>query len=323
MQFKSITALFLSLNSLCLRVGFISSHLTANRLFPVNPWAITGPPKISFLLEAKSMTAFIIKPRLILVMHTDDFGWNITSNQQGQMFVQNLNMTVSKPNVIPGQIRYCTPDCIPVDLMFWENFPTNTQVWNCLTHRNDCQQRGVIWVTYWCSNETHTRSGTSVTRRSSVPPRALVGPTTYWSQTDKVAMSKPATPWQFVVVEPNSTLDDGHSNPPRTGQRHEYPQSARKPLTLVNNQKSGHLGQSCGKGWKIKVLSHTTHPKKKHFATSTLKFGLAKCSVTISYVCSHPSGPRHLAPAQQDRVTESGNQYLWHVTHIWDQSLWA
>ena len=28
------------------------------------------------------------------------------------------------------QIPYCTTDCIPVDLMFQENFPTNTQVWN-------------------------------------------------------------------------------------------------------------------------------------------------------------------------------------------------
>ena len=32
--------------------------------------------------------------------------------------------------------------------------------------------------------------------------------------------------------------------------------------------------------------------------------------------------PRHLAPTQ-DRVTETGYQHLWHVTHIWDQSLRA
>ena len=37
----------------------------------------------------------------------------------------------------------------------------------------------------------------------------------------------------------------------------------------------------------------------------------------------HPSGPRHLAPAQQDRATESGNKKLWHMTHIWDQSFRA
>ena len=73
----------------------------------------------------------------------------------------------------------------------------------------------------------------------------------------------------------------------------------------------------------IMVLSHTTHPKSQHFATTTLNFGLAKCSVTISFVCSHPSGPRHLALAQQDRATESWNQNLRHVTHIWDQSLRA
>ena len=40
--------------TLGIRVGFISSHLTVVKLFPVNPRAITGPPKMSFLLEAKS-----------------------------------------------------------------------------------------------------------------------------------------------------------------------------------------------------------------------------------------------------------------------------
>ena len=61
---------------------------------------ITGPPKISLLLEAKSMPALIIKPRLNLVTHMDDLGWYITSNQQEEMFVQNLNRIVSKPNVM-------------------------------------------------------------------------------------------------------------------------------------------------------------------------------------------------------------------------------
>ena len=135
----SVTKLTLSL-----QLGFISSHLTANKLFPVNPRAITGPPKMSLLLETKSMPALIIKPMLILVTHTDYLGWNITSNQQGQMFVQNLNRIVSKANVTPGQILYCTTDCVPVDLMFEENFPTNTQVWNRLSHQNDYRQIGVI-----------------------------------------------------------------------------------------------------------------------------------------------------------------------------------
>ena len=60
--------------TLGLRVGFIGSHLSVDKLFPVNPRAITGPPKMSFLLEAKSVPALIIKPKLILVAHTDDLG---------------------------------------------------------------------------------------------------------------------------------------------------------------------------------------------------------------------------------------------------------
>ena len=46
-----------------LLVGFISSHLIADKLLPINPRAITGPPKMSLLLEAKSMPELIIKPR--------------------------------------------------------------------------------------------------------------------------------------------------------------------------------------------------------------------------------------------------------------------
>ena len=130
--------------TLGLRVGFISSHLTEDELFPVNPRAITGPPKMSLLLEGKSMPALIIKPRLILVTYKDDLGWCITSNQQGKMFIQNLNRIVRKTNVTPRQFPYCTTDSISIDLIFRENFPTHTQVWNCLSHRNDCRQRGVI-----------------------------------------------------------------------------------------------------------------------------------------------------------------------------------
>ena len=88
--------------TLGLRVGFISSHLTVDKLLIVNPRAITGPPKMSLLLEAKSMPALIIKPRLILAAHTDDLGWNKTFNQQQQMLIQNLNRIVSRPDVTSG-----------------------------------------------------------------------------------------------------------------------------------------------------------------------------------------------------------------------------
>ena len=178
-----------------LRVSFISSHLTENKLFPVNPRAITGPPKMSLLLESKSMPGLIIKPWLILVMYTDDLRWNITSNQQVQMIIPNINWIVSQPNVTPRQILYCTTDSISVDLIFQENFPTNIQVWNRLNNRNECQQKGVIWVTYLCCDSNpYTRSGTSAIRRSSVPPRAWLRRTANWSQPETVAKSKAATP---------------------------------------------------------------------------------------------------------------------------------
>ena len=108
--------------TLGLRVGFISSHLIVDKLFLINPRAITGPPKMSLLLEAKSMPALIIKPWFILVTHTDDRGWYITFNQQGKMFDQNLNRIVRKPNVTPRLFPYCTTDSIPIDLIFQETF---------------------------------------------------------------------------------------------------------------------------------------------------------------------------------------------------------
>ena len=57
-----------------LRVCFISSDLTSNKFFLINPRAVTGPPKMSLLLEVESTSALIIEPRLILVTYTDDLG---------------------------------------------------------------------------------------------------------------------------------------------------------------------------------------------------------------------------------------------------------
>ena len=65
-----------------LQVCFISSDSTVNKLFPINPRAVTGRPKMSLLLEVESTSALIIEPRLILVTYTDDLGGYITSNQQ-------------------------------------------------------------------------------------------------------------------------------------------------------------------------------------------------------------------------------------------------
>ena len=107
---------------LILQVGFISSHLMPNKLFPVNPKVTTGPPEVSLLLEAKSMPSLIIKLSLILVVRTDDLGWNIMSNHQQQMFIQYLNRIVSRPSVTPRQILQCTTNRIPINLMFKETF---------------------------------------------------------------------------------------------------------------------------------------------------------------------------------------------------------
>ena len=154
----SITKLMLGL-----RVGFISSHLTLDKLFPVNPRVIMGPPKMSLLLKAKSMPALIMKPSFILVTQMDVLGWYITSNLQGKMFIQNLNRIVRKKNVMPRQFSYCTTDSIPIDLMFHENSPTHTQVWNCLSHQNDSGLGGSDMLGLSWSQHFHTELISNVT----------------------------------------------------------------------------------------------------------------------------------------------------------------
>ena len=124
-----------------LRVGLISSHLIADKLFPVNPRAIMGPLKMSLLLEAKSMPALIV--------------WN--HHKFGTTWA--IEMTADKEE--------------------WFDLPIGATTATC------------------------TRSETSVIRSSSVLPRAWVGPTTNWLQPETDAKSKAATPWWFVVIEPN------------------------------------------------------------------------------------------------------------------------
>ena len=92
----------------------------------INPKAMTGPPKMSLMLKVKSAPALIVKPRFILIPHTDNLGQHILSNQR-QMLIQNFNRIVSRPNVMPRQVLQCTANSIPINLVFQENYPLNTQ----------------------------------------------------------------------------------------------------------------------------------------------------------------------------------------------------
>ena len=186
----SVTKLILSL-----WIGFISSHLIVDKLFPVNPRAITGLPKISLLLEAKSMPAFIIKPRLILVSYTDDLCWYITSNQQGKMFVQT-STGLSEDQVTPRQFPNCTTDSSPIDLMFQENFITHTQVWNFLKNRNDCR----IDLMFQENFPTHTQVWNCLSHRNDWQDREK------WSELPIGATTATRTKCAYVNVQPACTL---------------------------------------------------------------------------------------------------------------------
>ena len=111
--------------TLGLQVGFISARL-ADKIFPVNPRAITDPSKLGLQLEDRNTPALIINLWLIFVMHNDDLRWYMTPNQQRQMLLLNLNRVVSKPNVTLRKILCCSANCILNYLVFQINFPTDT-----------------------------------------------------------------------------------------------------------------------------------------------------------------------------------------------------
>ena len=49
-----------------------------------------------------------------------------------------------------------------------------------------------------------------------------------------------------IMTIPDHSTNHSRDHP-QTGKRHANPQPAQKPLMLVNNQKSSHLGHGCGK----------------------------------------------------------------------------
>ena len=62
----------------------------------------------------------------------------------------NHNIFMSK--LLHNGVRGVMQHWFEKTFLLQENFPTHTQVWNCLNHRNDCRQRGLILVTYRCYN---------------------------------------------------------------------------------------------------------------------------------------------------------------------------
>ena len=119
-----------------LRVCFICSDLTANKLFPNNPRAVTGPPKVSLLLEVESTSALIIEPRLILVTYTDDLGGYITSNQQGKI-VRHVRQNVAL--LVLMVVQTCTSECRST----------------CGDHGTDMYARMSLYL--WCRWYRHVR----------------------------------------------------------------------------------------------------------------------------------------------------------------------
>ena len=78
-----------------------------DKLIAVNPRAITTSPMMSLLFEVERTPAVSIKPRLVLVAHTDHLIRKKRFNDQRQMHIQSLSWIVSTPDTLPRQLTYC------------------------------------------------------------------------------------------------------------------------------------------------------------------------------------------------------------------------
>ena len=149
--------------TLGLRVGFISSHLTADKLFSVNPRAITGPPKTSLVLEAKNMPALIIKPRFILGL----LQW--TQQQEDPITHECINRKIpSHMSAATGRSHHTrmqqqedpiTHKCIN------RKIPSHTNASTGSSHHTLMQQQEVP-ITLECSNRKFPSHSNAATGRS-------------------------------------------------------------------------------------------------------------------------------------------------------------
>ena len=152
-----------------------------DKLFPVNQRAITSLPNMSLLLEVISTPALIIKPRLILVVRTDNLGWYITSKQQGladacSQLQQDCQQTKCYAWVDP--VLHHTL----IQLTWWlrKTFSLIHKFRTAWAIEMTPDREEWTDLPVGATTATHTRSGTSVIRRSSVLQRAWAGPTN-WS----------------------------------------------------------------------------------------------------------------------------------------------
>ena len=114
--------------TLGLQVGFICSRLTADKLFPVNPRVTTGPPKMSPLLEAKSLPALIFKPKLIIVPRIIGAWMTLIGTKRPTSSNKCLFKTSTgetKCYTMAAPTLYHKLYSISINFMFKENFPTN------------------------------------------------------------------------------------------------------------------------------------------------------------------------------------------------------
>ena len=119
-----------------------------------------------------------------IVAHTYGLGWYITSNQQGQMFVQNLNRLSAGQMLRQSRSRIAPQTVIQLCWCFSKTFLRTHKfrtAWAIEMTADREEWLPIITATI----ATRTRS---VIRRSSVPPSAWVGPTTNWSQPETVKL---------------------------------------------------------------------------------------------------------------------------------------
>ena len=107
------------------------------------------------------------------------------------MLIQDLNRIVSRINITPGQIMYCTTNCSdliwhPIYLMFKENFPLDTQTAWAIEMTADREE----WpeLPMGATTETRTRWGTPTTEARILGVTLLI-PRWLWEASSLVFQS--------------------------------------------------------------------------------------------------------------------------------------
>ena len=153
---------------------------------------------MSLLLEVEPTPAVTIKPRLILVTHMDHFRRTKRSTSRDKCTFY-LSTGLSALQILrQGSLLIASQTAVKLTWCFRSTLLLTDKLAIACAIEMATESDEWSELPSGATTTTLTRLGTSVTRRSRVPPRGheLGQSPCSWSQPDAVAKWRAATPWQ-------------------------------------------------------------------------------------------------------------------------------